>query len=106
MQMRTTEILPGAETRGRDDPAEAFAYTVSVVIPCLDEAETIAECLRQRLPRRARGRARRLHRDGRRRPDLRLRRDPAFRARARRRRAGRDRKPYAPHPARRDAAVE
>jgi glycosyltransferase involved in cell wall biosynthesis len=45
MQMRTTEILPGAETRGREDQGDAFAYTVSVVIPCLDEAETIAECV-------------------------------------------------------------
>jgi glycosyltransferase involved in cell wall biosynthesis len=46
MQMRTTEILPGDETRGLDDEAEA-AYTVSVVIPCLNEAETIAECVRR-----------------------------------------------------------
>src|SRR5438309_2724890 len=47
MQMRTTEILPGHETRGLDDEAEAVAYTVSVVIPCLNEAETIAECVRR-----------------------------------------------------------
>ena len=99
---------------------------MSVVIPCLNEAENIEECvtralarrststgiarrghrrrqrlrgrqrrarrgrrrarrpraaarLRQRLPRRLRRRARRLHRHGRRRPDLRLRRDPALR---------------------------
>jgi glycosyltransferase involved in cell wall biosynthesis len=47
MQMRTTEILPGRETRGHDDQAEAVAYTVSVVIPCLNEAETIAECVQR-----------------------------------------------------------
>jgi glycosyltransferase involved in cell wall biosynthesis len=47
MQMRTTEILPGSERRGRDDRADAVAYTVSVVIPCLDEAETITECVRR-----------------------------------------------------------
>ena len=41
--------------------------------------------LRQRLPGRLRGRARALHRDGRRRPDVRLQRDPALRGRARRR---------------------
>jgi glycosyltransferase involved in cell wall biosynthesis len=47
MQMRTTEILPGHETRSLEDEAEAVAYTVSVVIPCLNEAETIAECVRR-----------------------------------------------------------
>jgi glycosyltransferase involved in cell wall biosynthesis len=41
MQMRTTEILPAGEER----PREAPARRVSVVIPCLDEAETIAECV-------------------------------------------------------------
>jgi glycosyltransferase involved in cell wall biosynthesis len=45
MQMRTTEILPGSDTRGRDDHVDAVAATVSVVIPCLNEAETIAECV-------------------------------------------------------------
>jgi glycosyltransferase involved in cell wall biosynthesis len=47
MQTRTSEILPGAERRGRVDQADAVAYTVSVVIPCLNEAETIAECVRR-----------------------------------------------------------
>src|SRR5919108_2582965 len=45
MQMRTTEILPAAETHGRGDHPDAVAYTVSVVIPCLDESATIAECV-------------------------------------------------------------
>src|SRR5919108_443214 len=45
MQMRTTEILPAAETHGRGDHPDAVAYTVSVVIPCLNEAETIGECV-------------------------------------------------------------
>jgi glycosyltransferase involved in cell wall biosynthesis len=45
MQMRTTEILPGTETLGRDDHVDAVAATVSVVIPCLNEAETIGECV-------------------------------------------------------------
>src|SRR5215831_2204814 len=44
MQMRTTRILPGGEAR-EPAAAGAVAYTVSVVIPCLDEAETIAECV-------------------------------------------------------------
>src|SRR3954452_9673059 len=41
MQMRTTEILPA----GEEQPREAAASRVSVVIPCLDEAETIGECV-------------------------------------------------------------
>ena len=105
-------------------PAALIAHRVSVVIPCLNEAENIEECvrrargvlednglagevivadngsttaapssrgrrrdgrpraaprLRQRVPRRLRGRPRRLHRHDRRRPDVRLRRDPALR---------------------------
>src|ERR671936_2522149 len=44
MQTRTTEILPGAEERGADRNG-GVRYRVSVVIPCLDEAETIAECV-------------------------------------------------------------
>ena len=47
MQMRTTEILPGAAPGGREDQADAVADTVSVVIPCLNEAETIGECVRR-----------------------------------------------------------
>ena len=44
MQTRTTEILPGREA---DSPAREAEPKprVSVVIPCLDEAETIAECV-------------------------------------------------------------
>src|SRR5436305_10689360 len=41
MQMRTREILPAGEEQRRD----AAARRVSVVIPCLDEAETIGECV-------------------------------------------------------------
>ena len=37
MQTRTTEILPG-----RESPATP---EVSVVIPCLNESETISECV-------------------------------------------------------------
>src|SRR5919204_2193231 len=44
MQTRTTEILPGAEEHG-GDWSSAMNCRVSVVIPCLDEAETIAECV-------------------------------------------------------------
>ena len=103
--------------------ADADTPLVSVVIPCLNEAENIESCvtaalaaieamgvrgevvvadndsedesarlaelagagrgrtqarLRQRLPRGVRRLARGVHRDGRRRPDLRLRRDPRF----------------------------
>jgi glycosyltransferase involved in cell wall biosynthesis len=43
MQTRTTQILPAEETLGRERAAEG--PRVSVVIPCLDEAETIAECV-------------------------------------------------------------
>jgi glycosyltransferase involved in cell wall biosynthesis len=39
MQMRTIEILPGRE--------RAASSRVSVVIPCLNEAETIGECVRR-----------------------------------------------------------
>jgi len=39
--MRTTEILPA----GEEQPRGAAASRVSVVIPCLDEAETIGECV-------------------------------------------------------------
>jgi glycosyltransferase involved in cell wall biosynthesis len=44
MQTRTTQILPG---RGADGPVRdgGVKPRVSVVIPCLDEAETIAECV-------------------------------------------------------------
>src|SRR5256885_10133938 len=41
MQMRTREILPA----GEEQPRDAAARRVSVVIPCLDEAETIGECV-------------------------------------------------------------
>src|SRR5437867_1007175 len=44
MQMRTTPILPGREGAGPEH-GTAVKYRVSVVIPCLDEAETIAECV-------------------------------------------------------------
>src|SRR5919204_2380187 len=44
MQMRTTEILAGPEAAGRGRTS-APDFRVSVVIPCLDEAETIAECV-------------------------------------------------------------
>jgi glycosyltransferase involved in cell wall biosynthesis len=44
MQMRTTPILPGGEVQ-EPAPAGGVDYAVSVVIPCLDEAETIAECV-------------------------------------------------------------
>src|SRR5919197_5615008 len=44
MQTRTTEILPGAEERGADQ-SSAESCRVSIVIPCLDEAETIADCV-------------------------------------------------------------
>ena len=47
----------------------------------------------------------RVHRDGRRRPDLRLRRDPALRRAARRRRRAGDGRPDGQHPARRDAVA-
>src|SRR6266545_5361292 len=44
MQTRTTEIFPGPETESRPGDDEVKPR-VSVVIPCLDEAETIAECV-------------------------------------------------------------
>jgi glycosyltransferase involved in cell wall biosynthesis len=44
MQTRTTQILPGREGERRER-ASASKPHVSVVIPCLDEAETIAECV-------------------------------------------------------------
>src|SRR6266511_6197515 len=44
MQTRTTRILPGRDGEGRDH-GSAVKSRVSVVIPCLDEAETIAECV-------------------------------------------------------------
>jgi glycosyltransferase involved in cell wall biosynthesis len=44
MQTRTTHILPGRERVTATAPAEP-GCRVSVVIPCLDEAETIAECV-------------------------------------------------------------
>ena len=59
--------------------------------------------LRERVPRRLRRRAGRLHRDGRRRPHLRLRRHPALRDQARRGRRPRDGRPHEGHPAGRDA---
>ena len=59
--------------------------------------------LRQRLPRRLRRRARALHRDGRRRSDLRLQRDPPLRRGARGGRGARDGRPHGQHPSRRDA---
>jgi glycosyltransferase involved in cell wall biosynthesis len=42
MQTRTTQILPGG---GAEEPRGAVSHGVSVVIPCLNEAETIAECV-------------------------------------------------------------
>src|SRR6266540_5653710 len=44
MQTRTTQILPGREAESRPGD-EDVAPRVSVVIPCLNEAETIAECV-------------------------------------------------------------
>jgi len=44
MQTRTTQILPGREG-ARRERSSAPNFRVSVVIPCLDEAETIAECV-------------------------------------------------------------
>jgi glycosyltransferase involved in cell wall biosynthesis len=44
MQTRTTQILPGREGDGAE-PATGETPVISVVIPCLDEAETIAECV-------------------------------------------------------------
>src|SRR5919197_3831530 len=46
MQTRTRHILPGREARSRER-GSGVGYGVSVVIPCLDEAETIAECVRR-----------------------------------------------------------
>jgi glycosyltransferase involved in cell wall biosynthesis len=46
MQTRTSQILPGREGDGRDR-GSATKYRTSIVIPCLDEAETIAECVRR-----------------------------------------------------------
>jgi glycosyltransferase involved in cell wall biosynthesis len=43
MQTRTPQILPAEETLGRERAARR--PRVSIVIPCLDEAETIAECV-------------------------------------------------------------
>ena len=59
--------------------------------------------LRQRLPRRLRRRPRQVHRHGRRRPHVRLQRDPALRRAARRRRRPGHGRPDGQHPARRDA---
>src|SRR5438874_6554578 len=42
MQMRTTEILPAEEPARRERPDGPH---LSVVIPCLNEAETIVECV-------------------------------------------------------------
>ena len=61
--------------------------------------------LRQRLPRRLRRIPRPLHRDGRRRPDLRLQGDPALRRGARRGRRDGDRRPHGQHPAGSDAVA-
>src|SRR5438552_6884731 len=44
MQTGTTHILPGRERLTESAPV-APEYRVSVVIPCLNEAETIAECV-------------------------------------------------------------
>src|SRR6266540_3058383 len=44
MQMRTRQILPSREALG-GDRLTAVNCRVSVVFPCLDEAETIAECV-------------------------------------------------------------
>ena len=130
----------------------ATALRVSVVIPCLNEAENIAECVRRASevlernelpgevivvdngsddgsaalaraagatvieePRRGYGQAyltgfeaasRRLHRDDRRRPHLRLRGDPPLRRRARRRRRAGDGEPDERRPARRDVDAQ
>jgi glycosyltransferase involved in cell wall biosynthesis len=46
MQTRTTEILPAEET-ARLEVDSAPHPRVSVVIPCLNEAETIGECVRR-----------------------------------------------------------
>jgi glycosyltransferase involved in cell wall biosynthesis len=44
MQTRMTQILPGRES-AIAERSSAVKSRVSVVIPCLDEAETIAECV-------------------------------------------------------------
>src|SRR5919198_1281064 len=44
MQTRTTHILPGNEPTTARAPASPTSR-VSVVIPCLNEAETIGECV-------------------------------------------------------------
>jgi glycosyltransferase involved in cell wall biosynthesis len=44
MQTRTTQILAAREGNGREG-GTAVKHRVSIVIPCLDEAETIAECV-------------------------------------------------------------
>ena len=64
-----------------------------------------ASRLRLRVPGRLRRRPRPIHRDGRRRPHLRLRRDPQLRPRAGRRRRPRHGRPDGQHPARRDAVA-
>src|SRR6266498_2697582 len=46
MQTRTRQILPGREGDSAQR-SSAVKSRVSVVIPCLDEAETIAECVAQ-----------------------------------------------------------
>jgi glycosyltransferase involved in cell wall biosynthesis len=44
MQTRTAQILPGRQS-AETDRTSGVKSRVSVVIPCLDEAETIAECV-------------------------------------------------------------
>src|SRR4029079_16952015 len=44
MQTRPEQICPGGEGDG-PEPMSTVRATVSVVIPCLDEAETIGECV-------------------------------------------------------------
>ena len=137
---------PTGRFRGREGEV-----LVSVVIPCLNEAENIEACVASALevinahgligevvvadnasedasaelaeaagarvihePRRGYGSAymagfacgaRALHRHGRRRPDLRLRRDPELHRAPRSRCRSRDGRPHGSHPARRDAVA-
>ena len=134
-----------------EPPGASRSPLVSVVIPCLNEADTIEECVRRARdvcaankidgeiivvdngstdgsghlaagagavvvnePERGYGSAymagfwpgaRALHRDGRRRPDLRLRRDPPLSGRAGKGRRHGDRQPDEEHPSRRDAVA-
>ena len=144
-------LAPTSAPPSSPESIDAELPLVSVVIPCLNEAENIEACvtaaleaivrmgvhgevvvadnnseddsarlaerrgrarrrraqarLRQRLPGGLRRVARSLHRDGRRRPDVRLQGDPALRRRAGGGRRAGDRRPHGQHPAGRDAVA-